>query len=395
MSLGRRWDVLGLRQSRALLALCCAISAVGLAPSTAAGQTRAWDQAIADFAEQLTTEVAEDDIGGIAAGIMVDGDLVWARGFGWSDRDGQVPMAPSVVSRTGSISKSVTAMLLMRLVDRGVVALDDPVERYLPDFATVDQRRSGADAVTFRHLGSHTAGLVREPSNVREMVTGPIDLWEERVVQSLENTAYDSVPGARYQYSNIGFGALGLALSRAAGRPFRELVQTEIFDPLGMTGSSFVVVGGSLEPRLATGYANRPGGTVDAETPAREHDGRGYKVPNGGVYSTVADLGRFLGAVAGVPGLRILSETSRREMTSVQTPEETDRGYGLGFSVSIDAAGNKIVSHGGSVAGYTAHMAVDPAQRIGVVVLRNYQGGATNLGRATQGLVAKLSALVR
>ena len=116
-------------------------------------------RAIADFADRLTAQVAEDDVGGIAAGIMVDGDLVWARGFGWSDRYDRVPMAPSAVSRTGSISKSVTAMLLMRLVDRGVVGLDEPVERYLPEFASVNQRRPGADAVTFRHLASHTAGL--------------------------------------------------------------------------------------------------------------------------------------------------------------------------------------------------------------------------------------------
>ena len=252
-----------------------------------------------------------------------------------------------------------------------------------------------ADAVTFRHLASHTAGLVREPSNVREMVTGPLDLWEERIIESLANTAYDSIPGARYQYSNIGFGILGLALSRAAGRPFIEMVQSEIFGPLGMTGSSFAVVGSDLEPRLATGYVNTSGGSVRGEQPAREHAGRGYKVPNGGVYSTVADLGRLLGAVAGVPGLRILSDESRLEMISVQTPEQANRGYGLGFSVVVDADGDRLVSHGGSVAGYTAFMTVDPQTRIGVVLLRNYQSGATNLGRAAQGLLVELSALSR
>ena len=79
----------------------------------------------------------------------------------------------------------------------------------------------------------------------------------------------------------------------------------------------------------------------------------------------------------------------------MQTPEATDRGYGLGFSIRIDGDGHKMVSHGGSVAGYTAFMAVDPGTRIGVVLLRNYQSGATNLGRAAQGLVAQLSALAR
>ncbi len=369
--------------------------AVLLSSSSLAGQMPEWDRPVSDFAEQLRQQVGEDAVGGIAAGIMVDGDLVWAQGFGWSDREKRVPMTASAISRTGSISKSVTALLLMRLVDRGVVGLDEPVERYLPEFARVSQRRMDADPVTFRHLASHTAGLVREPSNVREMVTGPLDLWEERIIESLANTAYDSIPGARYQYSNIGFGILGLALSRAAGRPFIEMVQSEIFGPLGMTGSSFAVVGSDLEPRLATGYVNTSGGSVRGEQPAREHAGRGYKVPNGGVYSTVADLGRLLGAVAGVPGLRILSDESRLEMISVQTPEEANRGYGLGFSVVVDADGDRVVSHGGSVAGYTAFMTVDPQTRIGVVLLRNYQSGATNLGRAAQGLLVELSALSR
>ena len=356
----------------------------------AAMQDPAWDRAIASFAETLAAEVAADGVGGIAAGVVVDGDLVWARGFGWSEREGRVPMAPGAVSRTGSISKSITAMLLMRLVDRGVVRLDDPVERYLPEFSAVRNLPPGSPPVTLRLLASHTAGLEREPANVEEMVSGPLELWEERVVESLRNTAFDTVPGARYQYSNIGFGALGLALSRAAGEPFMELVQSEVFDPLGMTGSSFVVVGSELEPRLATGYVNGRDGVIDAETPWREHAGRGYKVPNGGVYSTVADLGRVLGAVAGVPGLRILTDASRAEMTRIQTPESDRSGYGIGLSIDIADNGFTLVGHGGSVAGYTAYMALNPESGVGVVLLRNYQRGETNLGQAAEDLITEL-----
>ena len=113
-------------------------------------------------------------------------------------------------------------------------------------------------------------------------------------------------------------------------------------------------------------------------------------MPNGGVYSTVADLGRFLGAVAGVPGLRILDESSREEMLRMQTPEDPGRGYGLGFSLIIDGDGNRLAAHGGSVAGYNAYMVVDPDSRVGVVLLRNYTGGRTNLGRVAQSLVSEL-----
>jgi len=376
---------------------CCAGAASGQSvvesrPQLhAAMQEAEWNRTIESFSETLAAEVALDDVGGIVAGVVVDGDLIWARGFGRKDRDQEAPMASSTVSRTGSISKSVTALVLMRMVDRGMVRLEDPVEKYLPEFGTVKGLPPGSGPVTLRHLASHTAGLEREPANVEEMVSGPIELWEDRVVESLRNTAFDSLPGARYQYSNIGFGALGLALSRAAGTPFMALVQREVFDPLGMVGSAFVVVGTDLEERLATGYVNGRSGTVDAETPRREHRGRGYKVPNGGVYSTVADLGRFLGAVAGVPGLEVLSEGTRRQMVSVQTPEEDDGGYGLGLSIEGGEPGFTVAGHGGSVAGYTAYMAVHLESGLGVVLLRNYQRGETNLSQAARSLLARLT----
>ena len=372
------------------------VAAIGVLGQSAldSAQSPSRDEALTAFSRQLRADVAADDVGGIVAGVMVDGDLVWAQAFGWADRDAHTPMSTASISRTGSISKSVTAVLMMRLLDEGVIGLDEPVERYLPAFASVKDRRVDAQPVTFRHLASHTAGLIREPQ-WPDAVVGPIELWDKRIVESLPLTAYDTVPGARYQYSNIGFGTLGLALAKAAGRPFMEMVRTEVLEPLGMTGSEFVVAGAKLEARLAAGYVIGQDGSIDGGQPAREHAGRGYKVPNGGVYSTVADLGRFMGAMSGVPGLRILSEESRQEALSIQTPENPNRGYGLGFSVQIDERGRKIASHGGSVAGYTAHMAFDPKARIGVVLLRNYGRGSTNLGTAAQGLVAQLRSSIR
>jgi len=373
--------------------LVAAIGVLGQSVLVSA-QSPSRDEALTAFSRQLRVDVAADDVGGIVAGVMVDGDLVWAQAFGWADRDARTPMSTASISRTGSISKSVTAVLMMRLLDEGVIGLDEPVERYLPAFASIKDRRVDAQPVTFRHLASHTAGLIREPQ-WPDAVVGPIELWDKRIVESLPLTAYDTVPGARYQYSNIGFGTLGLALAKAAGRPFMEMVRTEVLEPLGMTGSEFVVAGAKLEARLAAGYVIGQDGSIDGGQPAREHAGRGYKVPNGGVYSTVADLGRFMGAMSGVPGLRILSEESRQEALSIQTPENPNRGYGLGFSVQIDEQGRKIASHGGSVAGYTAHMAFDPKARIGVVLLRNYGRGSTNLGTAAQGLVAQLRSSIR
>ena len=394
------------------------------AVATLAREQAEWGQRIEGLAEQLAEHVARDDVGGMAVGVVADGEMVWAEGFGWSDRDARERMEPSAVFRTGSVSKTVTAMVLMRLVDRGVVGLDGPVGLYLPEMVRVRDRMPGDPEVTFRHLASHTAGLER---NYREGLATPVDQWQEGVLQSLGNIAFGSVPGARYQDSPLGYGALALALERAAGRPFVQLVQTEVFDPLGMTSSSYSVVGSNLEARLATAYPNRRDGTFEAGATPRRFGGWGYTLPSGGMYSTVGDLGRLLGAIAGVPSLRILSESSRRELITVQTPggidpplgpgvprngtrvavfrdgdgnnirspEVLDPPQGLGLAIHLDRGGNQVVHMGGLVAGYTAYMAVDLETRIGVVMLRNYWRGTTELRRGALGLVAQLSTIVR
>jgi CubicO group peptidase (beta-lactamase class C family) len=196
-----------------------------------------------------------------------------------------------------------------------------------------------------------------------------------------------TAPGAEYSYSNIGYGILGLAVARAAGRPFMDLVTEQIFQPLAMATAGFRPTP-LIQPHLATGYVVRRDGTIDPEPPAREHGGRGYKVPNGAVYASVYDLAKFIGAMSGVPPL--LSDESRVEMLRIQTPENPARGYGLGFSIIIDSAGNRTAGHGGSVAGYNATMQFDPDAGIGVIILRAYNRGRTDLGRAARETVMEL-----
>jgi CubicO group peptidase (beta-lactamase class C family) len=113
-------------------------------------------------------------------------------------------------------------------------------------------------------------------------------------------------------------------------------------------------------------------------------------VPNGGVYSTVADLGLFVAGMTGAAPRAILSPASRKEMMRVQTPEGSDRLYGLGFSIYDTENGTRLVGHGGSVAGYNVSMIFEPESTIGVLMLRNYNRGATNLGRAARELLLDL-----
>lgn len=344
---------------------------------------------IARFSDRIASDVAADSVGGITAAVFRGDHVLWAAGFGWADPASEVPAGVRTIYRTGSISKSFTGVLLADLVDDGILHLDDALIDALPEAVEFGGAPEGMRPITYRQLASHTAGLIREPE-LEGAAAGPIDGWGDKIVSSIPRTSFYAMPGTRYQYSNIGFGVLGFALQRAAGQPFMDMVAERIFEPLGMRSSTFIVPT-ALEHRLAAGFANRSDGTVDREFPALEHAGRGYKVPNGGVYSTVGDLATFAAAVMGRTSHQLLSAEMRTAVTTPHTPEGSESKYGLGFSISdvdIDGRTARFIGHGGSVAGYNAYLVFEPESGYGVVMLRNYNSGATNLGRASRELLA-------
>lgn len=370
-----------------VVALGLSLASTGQQPGPASGPASP-PSALDAFRERLQSDVATDSVGSITAAVVNGDRIVWAQAFGYADRDKRIPAGLETVYRIGSISKTFTAVVLAQLVDRRIVALDDAVEKYLPEARGFASPKPGAKPITFRQLASHTAGLIREPK-LAGAASGPIAEWESKVLASIPATAFDTVPGTRYSYSNIGYGVLGLALSRAAKTPFMKLVEDGIFTPLGMASSTFVITD-RLQPWLGVGYANGQSG-VDATGPAREHLGRGYKVPNGGVYSTVFDLARFIGALSGA-GRLITSDTMRRTMLTKQTPEAGASGYGLGLQIAAADGAATLAGHGGSVAGYTAHLAFDPESKVGAILLRNYNTGRTNLAQAANQVVRGLAA---
>lgn len=164
----------------------------------------------------------------------------------------------------------ISAVLLLDLIKDGLLELDNPIGQYLPEICElINYERY--DPIMFRQLASHTAGLLREPNNFETATAGPISNWGQNVLNAIEMTAIDTPPNQRYHYSNIDFGVLGLAASRAADIPFMNLVESQLFEPLAMT-SSFFVLNPSREINLATGYANDRR-VVSTELPANEHGG--------------------------------------------------------------------------------------------------------------------------
>ena len=148
-------------------------------------------------------------------------EIIWSKAYGTSNIDNKIMADSITIYRTGSISKSFTAFLMMQLVQEGTIELDEQIEKYLPEISELNGY-SASTKITFLQLASHTSGLIREPY-LENAASGPIEEWESKVLQSIPKTSFQSKLGEKFSYSNIGFGILGLTLSRAAEKSSYKL----------------------------------------------------------------------------------------------------------------------------------------------------------------------------
>ncbi|HVU58132.1 MAG TPA: serine hydrolase domain-containing protein [Puia sp.] len=322
----------------------------------------------------------------ISFAVMHKDRILWSKAFGYADKENNIKADTSTIYRIGSVSKSFTSFLMMQLVEKGLLKLNDPVESFLPEIKNL-KGYSDSTKITFLQLATHTSGLEREPE-LAGAADGPIASWEEKVLAAIPATAFGSRPGTKFSYSNIGYAILGLALSRAAGKPFITLMEENIFIPLQMNNTYYVVPQEKFT-KLAKGRS-KAFGQVDLATPQREHLGRGYKVPNGGIYSTPNDLSKFIMAELGVYPL--LNANARATIQTGKLPAAGEAKYGLGLYIyELD---NKImIHHSGSVAGYTAEMDFEKNSKYGVAIMCNYNTMGEMLGFYAQQLLEQLSAL--
>jgi CubicO group peptidase (beta-lactamase class C family) len=341
---------------------------------------------IARLETQAEREMAKD-IGGLTLGVVSGDRLAWSKSFGQADIEKKLPPNDQTVYRIGSVTKQFTALMLLQLVREGKVRFSDPVEKYFPEIDKIQGRFPGAPPITLIQLATHTSGLDREPGDTETYLKGPVANWEKVLIAALPKTRYAFEPGLRFSYSNIGYAILGAALGRAAGQPYVAYVEQRIFKPLGMT-STFFEPNDQIRSRIARGYISEDG-KVDAETAEREHRGRGYKVPNGAVYTTVQDLARFVAFQMGQDVPAVLDQESlAASFESLVTAHPSFRGgYGIGFQV-IRQGELLLVGHSGGVAGYEAQVFFDRSSKTGVILLRNALGGpfdSSNLLRAAFG----------
>jgi CubicO group peptidase (beta-lactamase class C family) len=341
-------------------------------------------------AEDVSAELAQIDslaaaafarnpIGSVTVGVVSGNQLIWTKSYGNADMEKHLAAGKDTVYRIGSITKMFTAVMLEQLADAGTVHLSDPVEKYFPEINSVQGRFTNAPPITLIQLATHTSGLAREPNDTEKYVEGgPVSDWEKFLIAALPHLHYAAEPGTRFIYSNIGYASLGAALSRAAGQPYLQYVPAHIFAPLGMDHSALDVNPGLLA-HLSKGYTVEPGGKIDADAAQRELAGRGYKVPNGAIFTTVGDLGKFASFLMGFGPDTVLKTTSlEKYLNQIEVPSNSQlsQGYGLGFMV-LRRDGYIAFGHGGDVAGYQAALYMNRDKGIALVVMANALGPGT------------------
>ncbi|MGY2085500.1 serine hydrolase domain-containing protein [Blastococcus sp. SYSU DS0539] len=291
----------------------------------------------------------------LVAGVVRDGGLAWSAGRG------AVPEPHTDVQyRLGSISKTLTAVVVLRLRDEGRLRLDDPLEQHLPGTPFGDR--------TVGQLLSHLAGASAE---------SPGGWWERTPGGTLDELGIagsDVVLGAarRFHYSNLGFGLLGELVARQRGRSWEEAVTAEVLAPLGMTRTSPRPVAPAAE-----GWAVHP--WADVVLPEPEHHA-GVMAAAGQLWATLADLGRFAAFLLGDTA-DVLDPATLEEMTVPAGVDSSAPGwsaYGLGLQV-VRVDGRTLVGHGGSMPGFLAGVFVDREEQTGAVSLANATSGVDPL----------------
>lgn len=294
---------------------------------------------------------------GLAAAVVVGESIVWAQGFGLADLEQGVPVRPESVFRIASISKPIAATAVMQLVERGLVSLDDPIQRFVPTFP-----RKAAGEIRIRHLLTHTSGIRHYRGN--EMNSRDAYPSVERALSVFRNDPLLFAPGERYAYSTYGYNLLAGVVEAASGRSFEDYLRLNVFGPAGMT-STFLERPQEVIRWRARQYVRGPLAGTWLQAPYVDLS---VKWAGGGMISSVLDLARF--DIALNTGRLLRPETVERMYVSGRLNNGGHTGYGLGWMVSQEA-GRLRVAHSGGATGGTTYILREPRTPLASVILTN------------------------
>ncbi len=314
----------------------------------------------------------------IAIAVVHDTSVIYLNTIGLR----QVGLADSIdlhsVFRLASVSKGFAPVLTGLLVDEGVLHWDDPVVRYLPDFALHD--KASTDSLTIRHVLSHTTGLPYHTYTT--LIEDGMDI--KSMVRRLRDVPVVAKPGELYSYQNVAYSIIGEVLEAATGKTYQQLIKERIFEPLAMGDASI-----SYEEMLLNPNVARP----------HRHWKKGWRVtsindtyynaaPAGGVNASISDMAAWMKALLN-PGDQFIRESTLEEIFTPYVKarsrnrnfrkwiDRADSWYGLGWRV-LQFDTDTLLYHGGYVNGYRTEIAIDRRNRLAICALSNGPGSVVD-----------------
>jgi len=331
----------------------------------------------------IAEEMKLQNVLGLALGVVIDGELAYEKGYGVVDVDAKTVPDADTAYRIGSISKSFAALGVLALRDDGVLQLDDPLVRWIPEAAALIYPTHDARPITLRQLLTHTSGLVRAV-DFKKTAT------EDVFLAQLHGLALENPPGQQFVYSNLGFALLGIVVARASHATLADAIAKRVFGPLGMTASAY-----DSTPKLAPAY--------EPDNKTRKTDIEHLAVAGGagGVVSTVRDMARYvafeLSAYPPRSGddrgplhratIREAHSTGFAVDAELQPHPNAKRGepvydldafsYGFGWEHHKTCQFDDLVEHGGAIDSHRASAQFLTQHGVGVVVLSNFGNANT------------------
>lgn len=301
-------------------------------------------------------------IPGMCVAVVHDGKPVWSHGFGIADLENDVPATTKTVYRIASITRMVTAVAVLRLVQDGKLDLHASVRDYVPELPDKGER------ITLEQLLAHLSGI--RPCRSRDELFNRKSY--RRLIDAIVPFKDDPLvakPGERFLNTPYGYTLLGLVIERVTGTEYGKYLKKTIFEPLDMTATGVEDLA-AIVPHRARGYILRKDQTVrnSAFVDLSAH------VPADGLVSTVDDLARF--AAAFMDGKLLSPPFTKLMMTEYRTAAGEPTHYGLGCFVR-EEHGRRIVGHGGWQPQVSSFLLIAPDQRAAVVVLANLEQADT------------------
>jgi serine beta-lactamase-like protein LACTB len=307
----------------------------------------------------LKSHASKSEFLGVSAGFL-KGECSLIVAAGYSDKRNLTPFAPDTISRIASITKPMTAIAVMQLYERGELALDVPIQTYLPEFP------ESKNVVTVRHLLSHTSGVPHYESALDAMSFSRYESLEEAKKAILERGLV-SPAGEKYLYSSFGYTLLGRVIEAVSNRDFEDYMKANVWEVAGMKNTS-------LEHSHSVKNKSRlylRSGSLFLRSPYTDLS---IIYPAGGVQSTAEDLLKFGKAI--IENMLVSRDTLEMmiDVTGSLAPEAGDDPYGLGWNVYQDGKNGRIISHGGAQPGVSAHLQIQLDRGVASLAISNAYG---------------------